>query len=48
MLAAAEAMNAGLEVIKPEMEKRKSQTKNLGIVVIELLKVTSTLSERTL
>jgi len=34
MLAAAEAMNAGLEVIKPEMEKRKSQTKNLGIVVI--------------
>jgi len=34
VLAAAEAMNAGIEVIKPEMEKRKSQTKNLGTVVI--------------
>jgi len=34
VLAAAEAMNAGIEVIKPEMERRKSQTKNLGIVVI--------------
>lgn len=34
MLAAAEAMSAGLEVIKPEMERHKSQTKNLGIVVI--------------
>jgi len=34
VLAAAEAMNAGIEVMKPEMEKRKSQTKNLGIVVI--------------
>lgn len=34
VLAAAEAMNAGMEVIKPEMERRKSQTKNLGTVVI--------------
>jgi trimethylamine corrinoid protein len=34
ILAAAEAMNAGIEVIKPEMEKRKSQTKNLGTIVI--------------
>lgn len=34
VLAAAEAMNAGIEVLKPEMEKRKSQTKNLGTVVI--------------
>ncbi len=34
VLAAAEAMNAGIEVMKPEMEKRKSQTKNLGTVVI--------------
>lgn len=34
VLAAASAMNAGIEVIKPEMEKRKSQTKNLGTVVI--------------
>ena len=34
VLAAAEAMNAGIEVIKPEMERRKSQTKNLGTVVI--------------
>jgi trimethylamine corrinoid protein len=34
VLAAAEAMNAGIEVIKPEMEKRKSQTKNLGTIVI--------------
>lgn len=34
VLAAAEAMNAGIEVIKPEMEKRKSETKNLGTIVI--------------
>ncbi|MGD9777898.1 MAG: B12-binding domain-containing protein, partial [Methanosarcina sp.] len=34
VLAAAEAMNAGIEVIKPEMEKRKSQTKSLGTIVI--------------
>jgi trimethylamine corrinoid protein len=34
VLAAAEAMNAGIEVLKPEMERRKSQTKNLGTVVI--------------
>jgi trimethylamine corrinoid protein len=34
VLAAAEAMNAGIEVMKPEMERRKSQTKNLGTVVI--------------
>lgn len=27
-------MNAGIEVIKPEMEKRKSQTKSLGTIVI--------------
>ncbi|KKG15487.1 dimethylamine corrinoid protein 3 [Methanosarcina sp. 2.H.T.1A.6] len=34
VLAAAEAMNAGIEVIKPEMDRRKSQTANLGTVVI--------------
>jgi len=34
VLAAAEAMKAGIEVMKPEMERRKSQTKNLGTVVI--------------
>lgn len=34
VLAAAEAMNAGMEVIKPEMDRRKSQTKSLGTVVI--------------
>ncbi len=34
VLAAAEAMKAGIEVITPEMEKRKSQTKNLGTVII--------------
>lgn len=34
MLAAAEAMTAGINVIKPEMERRKSQAKSLGIVVI--------------
>ncbi|AAM03973.1 TPA: dimethylamine corrinoid protein 3 [Methanosarcina acetivorans] len=34
VLAAAEAMNTGMEVIKPEMEKRKSETKSLGTVVI--------------
>lgn len=27
-------MKAGIEVITPEMEKRKSQTKNLGTVII--------------
>jgi trimethylamine corrinoid protein len=34
VLAAAEAMNAGISVITPEMEKRKSQTKSLGTIVI--------------
>ncbi|AKB17214.1 MULTISPECIES: B12-binding domain-containing protein [unclassified Methanosarcina] len=34
VLAAAEAMKAGIDVMKPEMERRKSQTKNLGTVVI--------------
>ncbi|AKB27172.1 Trimethylamine methyltransferase corrinoid protein [Methanosarcina siciliae C2J] len=34
VLAAAEAMNSGMEVIKPEMEKRKAETKSLGTVVI--------------
>jgi len=34
MLAAAEAMTAGINVIKPEMERRKSQVKSLGTVVI--------------
>lgn len=34
VIAAAEAMNAGIEVIKPEMEKRKSDVKSLGTVVI--------------
>ncbi|AKB26379.1 Trimethylamine methyltransferase corrinoid protein [Methanosarcina sp. MTP4] len=34
VLAAAEAMSVGMEVIKPEMEKRKSETKSLGTVVI--------------
>ncbi|RXA20594.1 dimethylamine corrinoid protein 3 [Methanosarcina sp. MSH10X1] len=34
VIAAAEAMSAGIEVITPEMEKRKSQTKSLGTVVV--------------
>ncbi|HII00816.1 TPA: dimethylamine corrinoid protein 3 [Methanosarcinaceae archaeon] len=34
VLAAAEAMSVGMEVIKPEMERRKSETKSLGTVVI--------------
>jgi len=34
VLAASEAMNAGIKVLKPEMEKRKAQTKSLGKVVI--------------
>jgi trimethylamine corrinoid protein len=34
MLAAAEAMTAGINVIKPEMEKRKTKAKSLGTVVI--------------
>ena len=34
MLAAAEAMTAGINVIKPEMERRKSQVKNLGTIII--------------
>ncbi|KKG07977.1 B12-binding domain-containing protein [Methanosarcina sp. 2.H.A.1B.4] len=34
VLAAAEAMKAGVDVLTPEMEKRKSQTKKLGTVVI--------------
>ncbi|KKG12108.1 dimethylamine corrinoid protein 3 [Methanosarcina sp. 2.H.T.1A.6] len=34
VLAAAEAMKAGVDVLTPEMEKRKSQTTKLGTVVI--------------
>ncbi|AYK14741.1 cobalamin B12-binding domain-containing protein [Methanosarcina flavescens] len=34
VIAAAEAMKAGINIITPEMEKRKSETKNLGTVVI--------------
>lgn len=34
VLAAAEAMNAGIKVITPEMEKRQAQIKNLGTVII--------------
>lgn len=34
VLAAAEAMAKGMDVIKPEMEKRKSETKSRGTVVI--------------
>jgi trimethylamine corrinoid protein len=34
VIAAAEAMNAGINVIAPEMEKRKSETKSLGTVMI--------------
>ncbi|MDD2439526.1 MAG: B12-binding domain-containing protein [Methanosarcinaceae archaeon] len=34
VLAAAEAMNSGINVIKPEMEKRKSKTESKGIVMI--------------
>ncbi len=34
VLAAAEAMNAGIKVITPEMEKRKANTKSLGTVVL--------------
>src|SRR5690606_13106756 len=33
-LAAAEAMNAGIKVITPEMEKRQAQTRSLGTVVL--------------
>ncbi|MDY9927540.1 B12-binding domain-containing protein [Methanosarcina sp.] len=34
VLAAAEAMKAGIEVLQPEMERRKSKTTKLGTVVI--------------
>ncbi|NLN44870.1 MAG: dimethylamine corrinoid protein 3 [Methanosarcina sp.] len=34
ILAAAEAMNAGIKVITPEMEKRQAQTRSLGTVVL--------------
>ncbi|MDD3042182.1 MAG: B12-binding domain-containing protein [Methanosarcinaceae archaeon] len=34
VLAAAEAMNAGIEVIKPEMERRKSKTESKGVIMI--------------
>jgi len=34
VLAASEAMNAGLRVLKPEMERIKAQTKSKGTVVI--------------
>jgi trimethylamine corrinoid protein len=34
VLAAAEAMKAGIEVMKPEMERRKSKTEKKGTIVI--------------
>ncbi|KKG12027.1 dimethylamine corrinoid protein 3 [Methanosarcina sp. 2.H.T.1A.6] len=34
VLAASEAMNAGIAVLKPEMEKRSEESKSLGKVVI--------------
>ncbi|MDL2260722.1 B12-binding domain-containing protein [Methanimicrococcus sp. OttesenSCG-928-J09] len=34
VLAASEAMNAGIKVLKPEMEKTKAQTESKGKVVI--------------
>ena len=34
VLAASEAMNAGIRILKPEMEKIKAQTQSKGIVVI--------------
>lgn len=34
VLAASEAMNAGIKVLKPEMEKRKAETKSLGKIII--------------
>lgn len=34
VLAAAEAMNAGITVLKPEMARRKSQTTSKGTVII--------------
>ena len=34
VLAASEAMNAGIAVLKPEMEKVKAQTQSKGIVII--------------
>lgn len=34
VIAAADVMNAGIEILKPEMEKRKAKTESLGKVVI--------------
>ncbi len=34
VLAASEAMNAGINILKPEMEKRKAQTKSIGKIII--------------
>jgi methyltransferase cognate corrinoid proteins, Methanosarcina family len=34
VLAASEAMNAGIAVLKPEMEKVKAQTQSKGVVII--------------
>lgn len=34
VLAASEAMNAGIRVLKPEMEKNKSKVESKGVVVI--------------
>ncbi|NLI73062.1 MAG: dimethylamine corrinoid protein 3 [Bacteroidales bacterium] len=34
VLAASEAMNAGMKILKPEMEKRQSETKSLGKIVL--------------
>ena len=34
VLAASEAMNAGIKVLQPEMEKRKAQTESLGKIIV--------------
>lgn len=34
VLAASEAMNAGIKVLQPEMEKRKAQSESLGKVIV--------------
>jgi trimethylamine corrinoid protein len=34
VLAASEVMNAGIAVLRPEMEKRKAQTESLGKVIV--------------
>lgn len=34
VLAASEAMNAGIKILQPEMEKRKAQSESLGKVIV--------------